>query len=962
MDRYKWIFSAGMVRSGSTLQYQIAERLLEVAGVGKSLGFVDNEAEFIELTEKQSDASTPFLVKVHNCSPLMQSLIDEETTCVLYTYRDLRDVVVSMEKAFSQSPEVVVRDWLIGCREDEARWRSGSACFVWPFEKCNDVLGQVRAMARFLELKINDKVCIQIADSLSVASQQKKIDQVDNTLVEHLGDKLLHSRHINSVPNGDWLRVLDGELRWKAEYDHAEWLNGKGYPLVFRDSTDALELQGIPVNPRIALRWPYGSWPAPRDSLMPSGEPWPKISVVTASYNQGRFLEECILSLIGQQYPNLEYILVDNESNDSTSETLKKYSKFIDVCIVEPDAGQSNAINKGLHRATGDILTWLNCDDRLAPEALHAVALAFVNNKVDLVAGICQLMDVGGEIYDGHMCSAGEGDLVIEEILDYKNYWYKGRYFYQPECFFTRDVWERSGGCLNESIHINLDYDMWIRFAINGAKLKVIGTPICQFRIHDGQKTFDTSRMCREANEIVAKYRNQLELEASPEGIAFKASRLKILFINNFGFFAGAGIAHGRMLDSMCMGGCDVLFMQYSDHASSKKVLKSPRGLLREISKFAPDWVVVGNLHGCALPISLLREITAKYATFIVLHDFWMLTGGCAYPGNSFGYLGKCGDSCTCDFDNYPSPGRELLQIHHEEKLAIFTNESLVSLGACSAWAYERATEWSDGLNCRYKKPPVYRLRIGVDTSCFRPRPSGACRMKLNLPLDKFIILTSSMSLDDGRKRLDELLALVDGFKDKKDILVLGIGQPLNSEIAKALEGVWVNVGRIDDPRVMAAYYSASDVHVQMSREETFGQTFIEAAACGTPSIGFATTGITSAISHMVSGLLCDPEKPDSLKAAITLLYSDRNLLRGIGQTATIWLNSEYSIERSYYDFFKAFEQDCVRLNRMSLLPKIAIMPSVPTRAKNIVLVTSIKRHKLIRGIYRFFRSQKHKK
>ena len=104
---------------------------------------------------------------------------------------------------------------------------------------------------------------------------------------------------------------------------------------------------------------------------------YPKITVVTPSYNQGQFIEATIKSVIGQQYPNLEYIVCDGGSTDETVEILKKYADKITWWCSEKDKGQSDAINKGMHRATGDIVCWINSDDVLLPGTLLTVAKFF---------------------------------------------------------------------------------------------------------------------------------------------------------------------------------------------------------------------------------------------------------------------------------------------------------------------------------------------------------------------------------------------------------------------------------------------------------------------------------------------------------------------------------------------------------------------------------------------------------
>ncbi|MBF0285712.1 MAG: glycosyltransferase, partial [Magnetococcales bacterium] len=130
---------------------------------------------------------------------------------------------------------------------------------------------------------------------------------------------------------------------------------------------------------------------------MPDGSPWPLISIVTPSFNQGRYLEENLRSVLEQHYPRVEQIVIDGGSTDETREVLARYRGSLAHVISEPDRGQGHAINKGMALASGTLLTWLNSDDRLAPRALFAMALAFHRTGADLVAGVCQLFEEGKE-------------------------------------------------------------------------------------------------------------------------------------------------------------------------------------------------------------------------------------------------------------------------------------------------------------------------------------------------------------------------------------------------------------------------------------------------------------------------------------------------------------------------------------------------------------------------------------
>jgi cellulose synthase/poly-beta-1,6-N-acetylglucosamine synthase-like glycosyltransferase len=137
----------------------------------------------------------------------------------------------------------------------------------------------------------------------------------------------------------------------------------------------------------LGLLWPWNSEVSRIPPKLPSGKPWPRISVVTVTYNQGAYLEETIRSVLMQGYPNLEYIVVDGGSTDNTQSVLQRYSHQLAACISEPDEGQSDALNKGMSRATGDILAWLNSDDQYLPNTLRAVAESFDQADSDLVVG-----------------------------------------------------------------------------------------------------------------------------------------------------------------------------------------------------------------------------------------------------------------------------------------------------------------------------------------------------------------------------------------------------------------------------------------------------------------------------------------------------------------------------------------------------------------------------------------------
>lgn len=188
---------------------------------------------------------------------------------------------------------------------------------------------------------------------------------------------------------------------------------------------------------------------------MPTEPGLPKISIVTPSYNQGEFLEKTITSVLEQGYPRLEYIVIDGGSSDGSADIIRRYAERLTYWESEKDRGQSHAINKGFARATGDILGWLNSDDRLEPGALFTVAeAAAANPDVGVFVGAGRKVD-----RDGHESYYKEPrDLSFEGLCR----WMDGNNFMQPSCFFRKAIWDACGP-LDEDVHIALDVDLWLR-------------------------------------------------------------------------------------------------------------------------------------------------------------------------------------------------------------------------------------------------------------------------------------------------------------------------------------------------------------------------------------------------------------------------------------------------------------------------------------------------------------------
>jgi glycosyltransferase involved in cell wall biosynthesis len=233
-------------------------------------------------------------------------------------------------------------------------------------------------------------------------------------------------------------------------------------------------LDELPDPPSGKTGWPWTEASEPVRDLMPNGNPWPKISIVTPSYNQGQFIEETIRSVLLQGYPNLEYIVMDGGSDDETLEILEKYDPWIDYWESEPDDGQAHAINKGLRRATGDIHGWINSDDLLVSGALKTVALSFASTKADAITGGRLLIDEDSNV-------TGWG--ILPEFDPEKG----GNTWAQESTFWRSNVYDKIG-YVDESLNFAMDLDFFLRMY---RKLKIEKKDILlgSFRLHKNSKT-----------------------------------------------------------------------------------------------------------------------------------------------------------------------------------------------------------------------------------------------------------------------------------------------------------------------------------------------------------------------------------------------------------------------------------------------------------------------------------------
>lgn len=243
--------------------------------------------------------------------------------------------------------------------------------------------------------------------------------------------------------------------------------------------------------PAIPPDWPRVSQGEP--PVLTPGMRWPRVSLVTPSYNQGEFLEDAVLSVLHQGYPDLEYFIMDGASTDRTREILEAYASRLTYWESVPDRGQAHAINKGWRRATGKYLWWLNSDDMLMPGALfEAAAFLEAHPEVDLV-------------YGDQVRIAGDGrpiDVYTYPPFDFAAFELGKPDVSQPGALMRAEVLARVG-YLDETLHYLMDLDYWRRMALAGCRLAHVGRPLALFRIYDQAKTLAGSPRAAEERAIL---------------------------------------------------------------------------------------------------------------------------------------------------------------------------------------------------------------------------------------------------------------------------------------------------------------------------------------------------------------------------------------------------------------------------------------------------------------------------
>jgi glycosyltransferase involved in cell wall biosynthesis len=228
----------------------------------------------------------------------------------------------------------------------------------------------------------------------------------------------------------------------------------------------------LPPPPAGKTGWPWTEETKP--AIYNDRTSWPKLTIVTPSYRQGQFIEETIRSVLLQNYPNLEYIIMDGGSKDQTRSVLEKYALWISFWQSQRDEGQGQAINRGFSLGSGTYYAWINSDDCYLKNIFHTVVLTFLKTNTKFVYGY------------GLNDYTGEGRLETIKILPFLDYFIKIPALVQPSTFWDAGIHQP----IWEELNCSLDFELWLRL-VKGHKRKLLRQPLSVAKVHEDAKTVD---------------------------------------------------------------------------------------------------------------------------------------------------------------------------------------------------------------------------------------------------------------------------------------------------------------------------------------------------------------------------------------------------------------------------------------------------------------------------------------
>lgn len=255
------------------------------------------------------------------------------------------------------------------------------------------------------------------------------------------------------------------------------------------------DIGDLPPPPAGKTGWPWTEGATRTAGRAPDGRPWPRVTLVTPSFNQGAFIEETIRSVLLQGYPDLEYVIMDGGSTDGTVEVIRKYERWLARWVSQKDAGQSAAINAGFENTTGHVMAYLNSDDYYLPGALAAAAEALNRPDAAWCAGDATILDEKSRRF--------EPSLVVMP-RDWIDQITRRARIPQPATFWTRPLWHACGA-FDSTMFFSFDWDLYCRFLLKGCRPTRIPRALAVLRYHEDTKTSRASDRMKADDAVIRR-------------------------------------------------------------------------------------------------------------------------------------------------------------------------------------------------------------------------------------------------------------------------------------------------------------------------------------------------------------------------------------------------------------------------------------------------------------------------